>query len=318
MKKVVVTSLFCGLVLGVCMVAQAGDPRPIAQPYGDGFENGEWSFPIDRERAAIPIDHLVMGADHILDQQCHNGGFGWPHADCSATYHNITGPILLGSLGTFYHTRNDSFLVGPVNGGAFDLTYEYSNGESRFGSFTPMYLYASPEPRGIRRSRPMSRPDSLTNSTPGPMAPTISTPRGGSPVSRPAAAARGSTSDRGIFPRSSTSPRFSASLARMRFSNRAFWMVSTPSTTAIPTTSTPISSVLRARSAALPPRDVTASPRLSRPSTPASTGSTISKISPPIWHRFRIPTVRGTGTPIWRFPESETRMSRPPRTPCWR
>jgi hypothetical protein len=141
MKKVILTSLFCGVVVGLCLSAQAGDPRPIAQPYGGEFEVGEGSYPIERERAAIPIDHLVTGAEHILDQQCHNGGFGWPHADCSATFHNITGPILFGALGTFYHTGNDSYLVGPVNGGVFDLTYEYSNGESRFGSFTPMFLY---------------------------------------------------------------------------------------------------------------------------------------------------------------------------------
>ena len=141
MKKVILTSLFCGAVVGFCLVAQAGERHPIAQPYGGEYEVGEGSYPIERERATIPIDHLVMGAEHILDQQCHNGGFGWPHADCSATFHNITGPILFGSLGTFFHTRNDSYLVGPVNGGVFDLTYEYSNGESRFGSFTPMFLY---------------------------------------------------------------------------------------------------------------------------------------------------------------------------------
>lgn len=141
MRRVIVISLFCGLVAGFSWTVQAGDSRPIAQPYGGGFEIGEGSCPIERERAAIPIDHLVMGADHILDQQCENGGFGWPHADCSATFHNITGPILLGPLGTFNHTQNDSFLVGPVNGGAFDLVYTYDNGESRFGTFTPMFLY---------------------------------------------------------------------------------------------------------------------------------------------------------------------------------
>lgn len=141
MRKSIAGSLLCGLIVSFSLTVHSGEPRPIAQPYGDGFEVGEGSHSVERQRAAIPVDHLVMGADHILDQQCHNGGFGWPHADCSATFHNITGPILLGSLGTFYHTRNDSFLVGPVNGGAFDLSYRYDNGESRFGSFTPMYLY---------------------------------------------------------------------------------------------------------------------------------------------------------------------------------
>jgi len=141
MKKVIPTSLFCGFVVGFCLVAQAGDPRPIAQPYEGEFEVGEGSFPVEREWAPIPIDHLVMGAEHILDQQCQNGGFGWPHADCTATFHKITGPILRGVLGTFYHTRDVSYLVGPVNGGVFDLSYKFDNGEARFATFTPEFMY---------------------------------------------------------------------------------------------------------------------------------------------------------------------------------
>jgi Prenyltransferase and squalene oxidase repeat len=140
MRKTIEISMLCGLIIGCCFAVLAGDPRPIAQPYGGDFEVGEGSYSVERERAAIPIDHLVLGTEHILDQQCHNGGFGWEHADCSATYHNITGPILLGVLGTFYHTRDDSHLVGPVNGGAFDLTYKYDNGEAKFGTYTPMFM----------------------------------------------------------------------------------------------------------------------------------------------------------------------------------
>ena len=77
----------------------------------------------------------MLGTEHILDQQCHNGGFGWPHGDCSATYHNINGPILLGVLGTYYFTRDNGQLVGAVNGGAFDLTYLFDNGEARFSTW---------------------------------------------------------------------------------------------------------------------------------------------------------------------------------------
>jgi hypothetical protein len=140
MRRAILTVLFAGFVVSCGLIAQAGDSHPIARPYGGAFEVGEPSYPVERERADIPIDHLVLGTEHILDQQCQNGGFGWPHADCSVTYHHITGPILLGVLGTYYFTRDASHLVGAVNGGAFDLTYQYDNGESRFGVFTPIFM----------------------------------------------------------------------------------------------------------------------------------------------------------------------------------
>ena len=63
----------------------AAEGHPVARPYPDMAGVGEPSFNPGRESALIPIDHLTLGAEHILDQQCHNGGFGWPHDDCSAT-----------------------------------------------------------------------------------------------------------------------------------------------------------------------------------------------------------------------------------------
>jgi hypothetical protein len=140
MRKVFLSILSIGLVAALCPSAQAGDAHPTAQPFGGAYEVGEPSFSVERERAAIPIDHLVLGAEHILDQQCHNGGFGWPHADCSTTYHNITGPIILGVLGTWAFTQDGNELVGAVNGGAFDLTYTFPNGEARFSTFTPFFM----------------------------------------------------------------------------------------------------------------------------------------------------------------------------------
>ncbi len=140
MRKVILTILVgCALVV-VGLPAQAGGPHPVAQPFSGSFEFGEPSFKEERVRTLVPTDHLVMGAEHILDQQCHNGGFGWPHDDCSATHHNITGPILLGVLNTYYFTRDANQLVGVINGGAFDLTYRYDNGESRFGSHTAVFM----------------------------------------------------------------------------------------------------------------------------------------------------------------------------------
>lgn len=132
------------LVLGAFVVTggsvQAAGPHPVAQPFGSADEIGESSYLVERDNLRIPTDHLALGADHILDQQCNNGGFGWPHADCSATFHNITGPILLGVLGSYYFTMDGSELAGALNGGAFDLVYRYDNGEARFSTFTPAFL----------------------------------------------------------------------------------------------------------------------------------------------------------------------------------
>jgi len=140
MKKTVSTFLVLVVLVSVAGVARAAGPHPIATPYGDDAEVGEPSISVEREAARIPTDHLDLGTEHILDQQCQNGGFGWPHADCSATYHNITAPILLGVLGTYYLTFDGSQLVGALNGGAFDLVYTYPNGEARFGSFTALFM----------------------------------------------------------------------------------------------------------------------------------------------------------------------------------
>jgi len=140
MKITKVSMLVVSVLLMVVPVGEAAGSHPIAQPLKDDFDLGVSSFAVERESLRIPTDHLVLGAEHILDQQCHNGGFGWEHADCSVTYHNITGPILLGVLGTYNHTRDPADLVGALNGGAFDLAYTYDNGEARFGSFTPTFM----------------------------------------------------------------------------------------------------------------------------------------------------------------------------------
>jgi hypothetical protein len=140
MRKTMSVLLVFAVIASVGGTVKAAGPHPIATPFGDDAEIGEPSIPVEREAARIPTDHLDLGTEHILDQQCQNGGFGWPHADCSATYHNITAPILLGVLGTYYLTFDGVQLVGALNGGAFDLVYTYANGEARFGSFTALYM----------------------------------------------------------------------------------------------------------------------------------------------------------------------------------
>ncbi len=146
MRDAILSASFVFVLVLAGTAAQAADPHPIAQPVRDLAHDGEPSFRIEwphgemEARALIPTDHLVLGAEHILDQQCHNGGFGWPHDDCSVTYHNINAPILLGVLGTYYFTQDPIHLLGALNGGAFDLTYQFSNGEANFATFTPNFL----------------------------------------------------------------------------------------------------------------------------------------------------------------------------------
>jgi hypothetical protein len=141
MRRVILTILVVGTVLTVGVTAQAADRYRAVQPYGDPFELGEPSYHVERLGALFPVGHLQLGTEHILDQQCHNGGFGWPHDDCSVTWHNITAPIILGVLRTYNLTLDPTYLVGALNGGIFDLTSTFDNGEAKFSTFTPIFLH---------------------------------------------------------------------------------------------------------------------------------------------------------------------------------
>jgi len=84
---------------------------------------------------------LQAGADHVAAQQCLDGGWGWPHDDCSTTYNNITGPISLGLLEVYAQTSNCFLLEAAVAGGDFDLAFAYPNTEPRFGTFGAYFLW---------------------------------------------------------------------------------------------------------------------------------------------------------------------------------
>jgi len=84
---------------------------------------------------------LQAAADHIVDQQCVDYGWGWPHDDCSTTYNNITAPIAMGLLQAYEMTEYAGHLTSATNAGDFDLTFQYSNGEARFGAFAANFLW---------------------------------------------------------------------------------------------------------------------------------------------------------------------------------
>ena len=90
----------------------------------------------------IPDINVVHSAAiHISAQQCPDGGFGWPHNDCTATYNNITSPILQGIHKAWQQTDNNAYLGIMVNGGNFDLTSEFTNGDSRFYTASGLFLW---------------------------------------------------------------------------------------------------------------------------------------------------------------------------------
>ncbi len=84
---------------------------------------------------------LESGAIHIAAQQCPDGGFGWPHNDCSSTFHNITPPIIDGVRQAYNLAQNGGYLGVMINGGEFDLLNEYDNGEKRLGAFTAYQMW---------------------------------------------------------------------------------------------------------------------------------------------------------------------------------
>jgi hypothetical protein len=84
---------------------------------------------------------IEAGAIHIAAQQCPNGGFGWPHNDCSNTYHNITPPIIDGVRQAYQVNPNLGYLGVMTQAGDYDLTHEYGNGEARLGAFTSYQMW---------------------------------------------------------------------------------------------------------------------------------------------------------------------------------
>ncbi len=109
--------------------------------------NGGYLAPVNLEQVALwdpqnpDINVIHSAAIHIATQQCTDGGFGWPHNDCSSTFHNITAPILNGIHKAWEQTGTTAYLGMLINGGDFDLLSEYSNGESRFSTETPLFMW---------------------------------------------------------------------------------------------------------------------------------------------------------------------------------
>ena len=90
-----------------------------------------------------PYDEAVInGAIHVLAQQCDDGGWGWPHNECSTSAHNITAPIVDGVFRAFEVSGLSVFMNAALAAGDFNLTSTYtSNGSARLSSQTALTLW---------------------------------------------------------------------------------------------------------------------------------------------------------------------------------
>lgn len=140
--RMVIIGLSAGLLAGQLAAANS---HPIARSFDSGQVSsaakvvpGVASDSKPEKASALPI--LQSAADHIVAQQCLDGGFGWPHADCATTYHNITPPIILGVVNAYAFTIDASHLAAAVSAGNYSLTNQYPNLEMRMGAQGPFFL----------------------------------------------------------------------------------------------------------------------------------------------------------------------------------
>lgn len=141
-SRVVIIGCFAVLVAGQMM---ATNLHPIARSYDAGevissSNDVPVAVPESQPEKASPLPVLQSAADHIVGQQCPDGGFGWPHADCTTTYHNITPPIILGVMNAYAFTSDASHVAAAASAGNYSLTNQYPNGEMRMGAQGPFFL----------------------------------------------------------------------------------------------------------------------------------------------------------------------------------
>ena len=103
------------------------------------YVNAEQTRIWDPQNPTISV--VQDAAIHIVLQQCPNGGFGWPHDDCSATNNNITPPIMEGIHQAWKVTNNNAYLGVMVDAGNYDLQATFANTEAKFGVYTPEFMW---------------------------------------------------------------------------------------------------------------------------------------------------------------------------------
>ncbi|MDY7107447.1 MAG: cohesin domain-containing protein [Planctomycetota bacterium] len=136
--------LTAGLAAGLTAAAWAAADRSAATPYGDtttacpdAQSEEQWVLPLSSGTG------VQAAGDHIVNLQCSSGGWCWQTgtACCPDAPYNTIGPIAMGLLHAYNFTGDGAHLAAAELGGDYALSYEYSNGEPRFGSATPYFLW---------------------------------------------------------------------------------------------------------------------------------------------------------------------------------
>ncbi len=122
--------------------------HPVATPIGGTPPSRAFNSTHEVLMRGVGLDVFQDGADHIVGQQCPDGGFGWPHDDCTTTFNNITAPIMMGVLTAWEQTADPDHLASAVSGADFDLTSQYPNGEPRLGAFAAHFMAAMTDASG--------------------------------------------------------------------------------------------------------------------------------------------------------------------------
>jgi len=142
-----VTLAVVGLFALPCQAAG----RQVVYPLGEGpmpQAVGRTNAPSPLHQAAAeainPWDLravLTKGAQHIMAQQCPDGGFGWPHDDCSTRYHNIIAPIMMGVLTANYYAPDPDFVKAAKKAADFEMTWEWPDHSGRLHTFSSYFLW---------------------------------------------------------------------------------------------------------------------------------------------------------------------------------
>ncbi|MEE9294482.1 MAG: hypothetical protein V3W34_05910, partial [Phycisphaerae bacterium] len=119
----------------------AGRPAP-AVPWGEAMPLPDKARSGGGSRTAFggSGSGIQSAADHIVNQQCENGGWSTGHASCASPSKSVSSPIALGLLNAYEATGDAAQLRSATDDGDLDLTFVWGNGEFRFGSFTPAFL----------------------------------------------------------------------------------------------------------------------------------------------------------------------------------
>ncbi len=127
---------------GLVAIANAEDRPPIATPYGTVMSEYDTAHKTGWHNNRGGVVDLQAAADHIVAQQCMNGGWDWPHFDiCDNTYNNLTGPIAGGLLMAYPGTQDPAHLASAVAGGNYDLLRVWPNsGTPRFSGMTAWFM----------------------------------------------------------------------------------------------------------------------------------------------------------------------------------